>query len=89
VINQALGYNIGYLNPRLYREMGPAGLFRTITSGDNSVSGVKGYSAGSAWSPVAGWGSPDGMKLLTWLRANPDPSLSSAAIHTACRANAN
>jgi hypothetical protein len=88
IINQALGYNVGYLNPRLYREMGPAGLFRTITSGDNSVSGVAGYPARQVWSPVAGWGSPDGMKLLTWLRANPDPSLGSVAARAACGANA-
>jgi kumamolisin len=89
VLNQALGYNVGYLNPRLYQEMGPAGLFRSVTSGDNSVSAVKGYSAGQAWSPVTGWGSPDGMKLLTWLRANPDSSLGSAAIRIACQAHAN
>jgi kumamolisin len=89
LMNQALGYNLGYLNPRLYRELGPAGLFHTITSGDNSVSGVEGYSAGGPWSPVAGWGSPDGMKLLTWLRVNPDPKLGSAAMRTACPANTN
>jgi hypothetical protein len=77
LMNQALGYNLGYLNPRLYRELGPAGLFRTIRSGDNSMSGVKGYSAGESWSPVAGWGSPDGMKLLSWLRAN-SPQASAA-----------
>jgi kumamolisin len=87
LINQAVGYNVGYLNPRLYREMGPAGLFRTIMSGDNGVSGVKGYTAGKAWSPVAGWGSPDGVKLLSWIRANPDPSLGKKAVTVACAAN--
>jgi kumamolisin len=89
LINQAVGYNVGYLNPRLYREIGPAGLFHTVTSGDNGVAGVKGYTAGPGWTPVAGWGSPDGEKLLSWLRANPDPSLGAAAIRSACRANAN
>lgn len=72
-IDQALGYNVGYLNPRLYQEIGPAGVLHNITVGDNSVSGVKGYSAGVGWSAVAGWGSPDGTKLLNWLRAHPNP----------------
>jgi kumamolisin len=67
-IDQALGYNVGYLNPRLYRDIGPEGIFRTITVGDSGVAGAKGYSAGPGWSAVAGWGSPDGMKLLNWLR---------------------
>jgi hypothetical protein len=88
LINQALGHNVGYLNPRLYREMGPAGLFNTITSGDNGVGGVKGYTAGPGWTPVAGWGSPDGMKLLTWLRANPDTNRGSAAMRADCRPSA-
>lgn len=84
LVNQALGYNVGYLNPRLYQEMGPAGVFRAVTSGDNGVAGVKGYAAGPGWTPVAGWGSPDGMKLLSWLRANPDPHHGSAVMRTAC-----
>ncbi len=41
LVNQALGYNVGYLNPRLYQGMGPAGVFRAVTSGDNGVAGVK------------------------------------------------
>jgi len=72
-INQALGYNVGYLNPRLYREIGPEGVFRNVTVGANGVSGVEGNSARSGWSPVAGWGSPDGTKLLNWLREHPNP----------------
>jgi kumamolisin len=85
LINQALGYNVGYLNPRLYQEMGPAGVFRAVTSGDNGVPGVKGYAAGPGWTPVAGWGSPDGMKLLTWLRANPGPNRPNTTTHAVCR----
>jgi kumamolisin len=72
-IDQALGYNVGYLNPRLYQEIGPSGVLHNITVGDNSISGVKGYSAKFGWSAVAGWGSPDGTKLLNWLRAHPNP----------------
>jgi kumamolisin len=72
LLNQAVGRNLGYLNPRLYRELGPAGLLRAITEGDNSVSGVTGFKAGPGWSAVAGWGRPDGAKLIDWLRSHPD-----------------
>ncbi len=70
-IDQALGYNVGHMNPRLYRYIGPQGVLHTVSVGDNGVAGVKGYSAGSGWSPVAGWGSPDGTKLLNWFRDHP------------------
>ena len=69
-INQGLGRNVGYINPLLYGAIGPARVLRPITKGDNSRPGVKGYAATDAWSPVAGWGAPDGMKLLQWLKAN-------------------
>ncbi len=85
LINQGVGYNVGYLNPRLYRDIGPAGIFRSITSGDNSVDGIKGYAAGPGWTPVAGWGSPDGMKLMTWFRAHPDPGRASTVVAAPCR----
>jgi subtilisin family serine protease len=68
LINQGLGYNVGYLNPLLYQKVGPAGVLRSITQGNNSMGGVQGYAAGPGWNPVAGWGSPDGTKLLEWLR---------------------
>lgn len=86
-IDQALGYNVGYLNPRLYQEIGPAGVLNAVTVGDNSVKGVKGYSAGPGWNPVAGWGSPDGVKLLTWLREHPDPAGGNKAVLQACQAS--
>ena len=84
-INQALGYNVGFLNPRLYQEMGPQGVFRAITVGHNSIGGVKGYSATSGWSPVAGWGSPDGVKLLSWLREHPNPPIENKIAAVTCR----
>jgi subtilase family serine protease len=71
LLNQGLGYNLGYFNPRLYREVGPAGVFHSITEGNNGVSGQSGYAAGPGWNAAAGWGSPDGKKLLEWLRAHP------------------
>jgi kumamolisin len=69
-INQGLGRNVGYLNPLLYQAIGPAKVLRPITKGDNSRPGVTGYAATDGWSPVAGWGAPDGERLLDWLQRN-------------------
>jgi kumamolisin len=71
LVNQGLGHNVGHLNPLLYQKAGPAGVLQSVTQGDNSTDGVKGYSAGPGWNPVAGWGSPNGTKLLEWLRTHP------------------
>jgi hypothetical protein len=67
LINQGLGYNVGYLNPRLYREIGPENVLRAVTEGNNRVYG-EGYDAAPGWNPVAGWGTPRGIKLLNWLQ---------------------
>ena len=72
-IDQALGYNVGFLNPVLYQGGGSAGAFHNIPIGDNSVGRIAGYKAGPGWSAVSGWGSPDGAKLLDWLRAHTSP----------------
>ena len=69
LINQGLGRNVGYINPALYTKLGPAGVLRSITQGNNSVQGVKGYEAGPGWNAVTGWGSPDGRKLLQALQS--------------------
>jgi kumamolisin len=70
-LNQGIGRNLGYLNPQLCREVGPARILREITEGNNGKAGLAGYSARSGWNAVAGWGTPDGQKLLDWLRAHP------------------
>ena len=71
LLNQGLAHNLGYLNPRLYREIGPAKILRPITQGNNGNRTLAGYSSGPGWNPVAGWGTPDGQRLLDWLRAHP------------------
>jgi hypothetical protein len=68
LVNQGLGYNVGYLNPALYSTLGPRGVLTQITQGDNSVGKVKGYSAGPGWNACTGWGSPDGRKFLAALK---------------------
>jgi kumamolisin len=70
-INQGLSTNLGFLNPKLYQEIGPAGILRPILKGHNGVKSVQGYFAGPGWNPVAGWGSPHGGKLLNWLKEHP------------------
>jgi kumamolisin len=71
LLDQGLGHQLGYFNPRLYQEIGPAGVLRPVTKGDNGVAHVQGYMAGPGWNPVTGWGTPDGQKLLDWLRSHP------------------
>lgn len=62
LINQALGKNVGYINPLLYSTaVIPA--FHDITLGSNGD-----YSAGPGWDACTGLGSPDGAALLTALR---------------------
>jgi kumamolisin len=61
-INQALGKNVGYVNPLLYSSTAEA-TFHDITSGNNGH-----YSAGPGWDGCTGLGSPDGAALLSALR---------------------
>jgi len=70
-LNQALGHNLGYLNPTLYSGIGPAAVLNPITEGDNGNGKLKGYAGGKGWNAAAGWGTPDGNKLLAWLRTRP------------------
>src|SRR5438128_1091403 len=42
----------------LYSNIGPRGVFRSITEGNNGVSNIKWYSAGPGWNASAGWGTP-------------------------------
>jgi kumamolisin len=66
-INQQLGKPVGFLNPVLYSLPNPNQTLSDITSGNNAIGGVKGYSAGPGWDACTGWGSPNGTALLTAL----------------------
>jgi kumamolisin len=71
VLNAALGFNLGFVNPAFYT-LGSA-YFRDIVPGagpaDNSNSSAPGYSAGPGWDACTGWGSPNGQRLLSGLRS--------------------
>ncbi len=62
ILNQRLGVNVGYLNPRLYA-CGEAPFFDVVT-GDNGA-----FSAAVGWDPCTGLGSPNGNALLLALGA--------------------
>jgi kumamolisin len=62
-INQALGKNVGYVNALLYSP-GAQSTFHDITSGNNGD-----YSAGPGWDACTGLGSPNGVALLSVLKA--------------------
>ena len=70
-INQGLSNNLGFLNPKLYQEIGPAGGFCVPSKGSQRRQIRARIFAGPGWNPVAGWGSPHGVKLLSWLKENP------------------
>jgi kumamolisin len=78
LINQAIGARAGFLNTLLYTHIGPNGVLRDITIGNNGLNDVKvigsnqlvdiaGYSAVTGWDASTGWGSPDGKKIMTSL----------------------
>jgi kumamolisin len=66
LINQGLGHNIGYFNPQLYQSIGPAGVMRPVPA-DAAKSATS--AKPTAWNAITGWGSPDGDKLLKWLKS--------------------
>jgi len=85
------GARQGNVNSALYtlasrQSSGGAAVFHDITSGNNSVNGVTGYSAGAGYDPVTGLGSVDANQLVNaWGGgATPIPSFQlSAASATA------
>ena len=69
LLNQGIGRNLGYMNPLLYRVIGPTNVLRDIVTGNNGIEQLKGYQAQAGWDACTGWGSPDGKKLLEALKA--------------------
>ncbi len=64
-INGANARKTGFLNPTIYAATGQG--FTDITSGDNGIPPVAGYSAGPGWDACTGWGSPLGSQLTAVL----------------------
>jgi Subtilase family len=70
LLNQGIGRNLGYINPLLYSNIGPAGALRSMTDGSNGNRDVTGHSAPPEWIARVGWGSPNGTKLLEAFRSS-------------------
>jgi kumamolisin len=71
LLNEGLGHNIGFFNEKLYTKLGLASVFRKVIqpgSGQGGSGSKSPQSQASGWSPLTGWGSPDGEKLLDALR---------------------
>ena len=70
-INASLGARVGNFNGLLYNTIGPAGVLRDITSGNNDTDGLLNgqFVAGPGWDACTGWGVPDGAKLLNALKS--------------------
>ena len=73
--NEQLGsQRVGYLTPLLYQSAGKGNGSigsigcNDITQGNNISAPIGGYSSGSGYDAVTGWGSPNGTQLLTALK---------------------
>jgi len=64
-VRLALGKrSLGYLNPLIYKVLGPKGAFNDITSGSNPGCGTSGFHAVPGWDPVTGFGTPNYKKIV-------------------------
>lgn len=52
---------LGYLNPWIYQQAGPANCFNDVNDGsqNNCNAGTTGFSALDGWDPATGWGTPN------------------------------
>ena len=77
---QKAGARLGNVNPELYhlaaaQSSGGAAVFHDITTGNNRVPGVTGFTATAGYDQTTGWGSVDADKLVTaWGAAAPTPA---------------
>ena len=69
-LNEALGRRIGLLTPLLYSMNASSSAVFDITRGYNGANRTKAFHARPGWDPCTGFGSPDGEKLLHWLRSS-------------------
>lgn len=85
LVLQQAGVAQGNLNPNLYalanlQFSGGASVFHDITTGNNSVPGVTGFSAGVGYDPVTGLGSIDANQLVNhWNNASMNFALTPSA----------
>jgi kumamolisin len=75
-INALINGRVGNFNALLYNTLGPNGVLRDITSGNNDTDGLLDgqFAAGPGWDACTGWGAPDGAKLLGALQSSASSS---------------
>jgi kumamolisin len=71
-LNQGCSNNLGYFNPKLYKELGPAGVLNKISGTDDTNGKGPLLPSEVGWNPRSGWGTPDARKMLEWLRSHPN-----------------
>ncbi|MGU3443933.1 S8 family serine peptidase [Bacillus cereus] len=65
IINQQLGYSVGFINPLLYHLSTQENVFRDIIHGNNHPTKKQGlYSAQKGWDACTGLGSPNASRLI-------------------------
>jgi hypothetical protein len=67
LLNEAVGRPHALNHEDLYRYFGPAGVLRHVPTAEAGGDGA-GDGPGPGWTPGAGWGSPDGDRLVTAIR---------------------
>jgi subtilase family serine protease len=86
IANQVAGKRLGYLNSAFYQlrqtppNYGPS--FHDITVGDNSLTGITGFSAGPGWDATTGIGTPKADGLVGRLISKVSPGDAVSAIAT-------
>jgi len=89
VLDQRMGERLGSLNDVIYllarQEYGPSGVangFHDITTGNNSLGRVIGFSAAPGYDQATGWGSIDFDVFATAVKNNPLPSVTATPVAT-------
>lgn len=62
--------SLGYMNPLIYKVLGPKGAFNDITSGRDDKGGP-GYEALPGWDPASGFGTPNYGKMADLVMTLP------------------
>ena len=84
LVVQKTGAAQGNANPIFYsmgqnQFGGGIAVYHDTTSGNNTVPGIAGFSAGAGYDPVTGWGSVDASNLVNFWNNNGTPDFSLAA----------
>lgn len=97
IADQKAGYDLGFLNKAFYHigqaQSHYAAALNDVTSGNNSIGSITGFSAAPGWDPPTGLGSPKGTgivdNLLQFVSAGDGTSAIAQSAHGNKNANGN